>query len=51
MKPTAIFDNLTEASNLLDELYEKAEIENEQQYRTAPDKIESPKKPWAFFSL
>ena len=30
-------DTLTEASNLIDELYKRGEIQNEQQYRNAPD--------------
>ena len=30
-------DTLTEASNLIDELYKRGEIENEQQYRKALD--------------
>ena len=29
--------NLTEACNLIDEVYRKGEIQNEQQYRNAPD--------------
>ena len=29
-------DTLTEASNLIDELYKRGEIQNEQQYRNAP---------------
>ena len=32
-------DNLTEASNLIDEFYKKGEIQNEQQYRNALDKF------------
>ena len=32
-------NTLTEASNLMDELYERGEIENEQQYRNALDKF------------
>ena len=32
-------DNLTEASNLLDELYKRGEIQNEQQYRNAQNKF------------
>ena len=32
-------DNLTEASNLIDELYKKDEIQNKQQYRNALDKF------------
>ena len=32
-------DNLTEASNLIDELYKRGEIQNEQQYRNALDKF------------
>ena len=32
-------DTLTEASNLLDELYKRGEIQNKQQYRNAPNKF------------
>ena len=32
-------DNLTEASNLIDELYRRGEIQNKQQYRNALDKF------------
>ena len=32
-------DTLTEASNLIDELYKRGEIQNKQQYRNAPDKF------------
>ena len=32
-------ETLTEASNLLDELYQKGEIQNKQQYRNALDKF------------
>ena len=32
-------DTLTEASNLIDELYKLGEIQNEQQYRNAPNKF------------
>ena len=32
-------DTLTETSNLIDEIYKRAEKENEQQYRSAPDKL------------
>ena len=32
-------DTLTEASNLIDELYKRSEIENKQQYRNAPNKF------------
>ena len=32
-------DTLTEASNLIDELYKRGEIQNEQQYRNALDKF------------
>ena len=32
-------DTLTEASNLIDELYKRGEIQNEQQYRIALDKF------------
>ena len=34
-------DTLTEASNLLDELYKRGEIQNEQQYRNALNKFSS----------
>ena len=33
-------DNLTEASNLMDELYKLGEIQNKQQYRNALDKFQ-----------
>ena len=32
-------NTLTEASNLIDELYKRSEIQNEQQYRNAPNKF------------
>ena len=32
-------DTLTEASNLIDELYKRGEVQNKQQYRNAPDKF------------
>ena len=32
-------DSLTEASNLIDELYKRGEIQNKQQYRNALDKF------------
>ena len=32
-------DTLTEASNLIDELYKRGEIQNKQQYRNAPNKF------------
>ena len=32
-------DTLTEASNLIDELYKRGEIQNKQQYRNALDKF------------
>ena len=32
-------DTLTEAKNLVDELYKMGEIQNEQQYRNAPKQI------------
>ena len=32
-------DTLTEASNLIDEIYKRGEIENKQQYRNAPNKF------------
>ena len=34
-------DTLTEASNLIDELYKRGEIQNEQQYRNALKKIQT----------
>ena len=34
-------DTLTEASNLIDELYKMGEIQNEQQYRNAPNKFQT----------
>ena len=36
-------DTLTEASNLIDELYKISEIQNEQQYRNALDKVSTQK--------
>ena len=35
-------DTLTEASNLIDELYKRGEIQNKQQYRNAINKFSSP---------
>ena len=35
-------DTLTEASNLIDELNKRGEIQNKQQYRNALDKFSSP---------
>ena len=35
-------DTLTEASNLIDELYKRGEIQNKQQYRNAPNKLSTP---------
>ena len=32
-------DTLSEASNLIDELYKRGEIQNKQQYRNAPNKF------------
>ena len=32
-------DTLTEASNLIDEIYKRGELQNEQQYRNAPNKL------------
>ena len=32
-------DTLTEASNLIDLLYKRGEIQNEEQYRNAPNKF------------
>ena len=32
-------DTLTEASNLIDELYKRGEVQNKQQYRNAPNKV------------
>ena len=34
-------DTLTEASNLIDELYKRGEIQNKQQYRNALDRFSS----------
>ena len=34
-------DTLTEASNLIDELYKPGEIQNKQQYRNAPNKFQT----------
>ena len=35
-------NTLTEASNLIDELYKRGEIQNKQQYRNAPNKFSTP---------
>ena len=35
-------DTLTEASNLIDELFRQGEIQNKQQYRNAPNKFSTP---------
>ena len=34
-------DTLTEASNLIDEIYTRGEFQNKQQYRNAPNKFSS----------
>ena len=34
-------DNLTEANNLIVELYKRGEIQNKQQYRNAPNKFQT----------
>ena len=34
-------DTLRKASNLIDELYRRGEIQNEQQHQNAPDKFQS----------
>ena len=39
-KVTGHTDTLTEASNLIVELYKRGEIQNEQQYRNAPNKFQ-----------
>ena len=39
LKLSGHIDTLTEASNLIDELYKTGEIQNEQQYRNAIDKF------------
>ena len=39
LKLSGLSDTLTEASNLMDELYKRGEIQNEQQYRNALDKF------------
>ena len=39
LKPSGHIDFLTEASNLIDELNKKGEIQNERQYRNAPNKF------------
>ena len=39
LKRSGHTDTLTEASNLIDELYKKGEIQNEQQYRNALNKF------------
>ena len=39
LRLTGHSDNLTEASKLIDELYKRGEIQNEQQYRNALDKF------------
>ena len=38
LKLTGHTDNLTEAGNLIDELFKRTEIQNEQQYRNALDR-------------
>ena len=40
-------DTLTEASNLIDEIYKKGEIQTEQQYKNALNKLISINK-WSF---
>ena len=35
-------DTLTEASNLIDEIYKRGEIQNKQQYRNALNKLSTP---------
>ena len=39
LKLSGYTDTLTEASNLIDELYKRGEIQNKQQYRNAPNKF------------
>ena len=39
LKLSAHANTLTEASNFIDELYKRGEIQNEQQYRKAPNKF------------
>ena len=39
LKLSSHTDTLTEASNLIDELYKRGEIQNEQQYRNALDEF------------
>ena len=41
LKLSSHTDTLTEASNLIDELYKRVEIQNKQQYRNALDNINS----------
>ena len=42
LKLSGLTDTLTEASNLIDELYKRGEIQNKQQYRNALNKFSSP---------
>ena len=39
LKPSGHTDTLSEASNIIDELYKRGEIQNKQQYRNAPNKF------------
>ena len=41
VKLSGYFDILTEASNLIDEVYKRGEIQNEKQYRNAPNELNS----------
>ena len=41
LKVSGHSDTLTEASNLIDELYKRGEIQNKQQYRSALNNISS----------
>ena len=41
IKVSAHTDTLTEASNLIDDVYKRSEIQNEQQYRNALDKFQT----------
>ena len=41
LKLTGHTDVFTEATNLIDELYKRGEIQNEQHYRNAPNKFQT----------
>ena len=41
LKLSGNIDTLTGASNLIDDIYKRGEIQNEQQYRNAPNKVDT----------